>query len=75
MLTAYPSTASEFYPDELRAMVAGIKTALTTTVRVDENNLRRRQVDTLPELLAKLSGEERRLVARGVIERLALPPA
>lgn len=74
MLREYPSTAGDNYGDELRAMMAGIKTVMTTTVRVDENNLRRRQIDTLPELLRRLTAEEQKLLARNVLTQLALPP-
>lgn len=60
-----PSRTSGTFGEELRAQTSTIKTVLTTQLRVDENHLRRRAVDALPELLKAVAIEERRLATRG----------
>jgi hypothetical protein len=57
---------SDTYNEDLRAQTSTIKTVLTTQLRVDENHLRRRAVDSLPALLKAVALEEQRLsAARG----------
>lgn len=65
ILQVFPSRESETFGDELRAQTSTIKTVLATQLRVDENHLRRRTVDALPELLKSVAAEEKRLAARG----------
>ena len=45
----------------LRAQNAAANTALTTQVRVDENRLRAKSPDVLPELLKRIADEEAKL--------------
>lgn len=52
---------SDYYPEELRAQTSTIKTALQTQVRVDEQRLRQKLSNALPNLLAILKEEELRL--------------
>lgn len=66
ILQTFPSRQSETFGDELRAQTSTIKTVLATQLRVDENHLRRRTVDALPELLKSVAAEEKRLANRGV---------
>lgn len=68
ILQVFPSRESETFGEELRAQTSTIKTVLATQLRVDENHLRRRTVDALPELLKSVAAEEKRLAARGVVE-------
>lgn len=52
---------SDYYPEELRAVTSTIKTALLTQTRVDENKLRRRELDVMPQLMKIIEEEEKRL--------------
>ena len=63
ILRTAPEKTSETFSEELRAQTSTIKTVLTTQLRVDENHLRRRTVDALPELLKNVALEEKRLAA------------
>lgn len=54
-------TDSGYYPEELRAQASIIKTTLSTQVRVDENRLRKRELDVMPKLKAIIAEEEKRL--------------
>lgn len=65
ILQVFPSRASETFGEELRAQTSVLKTVLTTQLRVDENHLRRRTVDALPELLKAVALEEKRQSMRG----------
>jgi len=44
----------------LRSQNAAANTILTTQVRVDENHLRKQQVDTLPQLIAEIAEYRKR---------------
>ena len=70
ILQVFPSRMSETFGDELRAQVSTVKTVLTTQLRVDENHLRRRTVDALPQLLRDVAAEEKRLAARGALQHV-----
>jgi hypothetical protein len=49
-------------------------TAMNTILRADENRLRHRAVDRLPELLERVAEEERKRNARRTIEGTLLAP-
>lgn len=63
ILQVFPSRMSETFGEELRAQTSTIKTVLATQLRVDENQLRRRTVDALPQLLKDVAAEEKRLAS------------
>lgn len=64
ILEVFPDRSSATFGDELRAQVSTVRTVLTTQLRVDENHLRRRTVDALPQLLREVAAEEKRIAAR-----------
>lgn len=70
ILQVFPSRTSETFGEELRAQTSVVKTVLATQLRVDENQLRRRTVDALPQLLKDIAAEEKRLALRGVGDAL-----
>lgn len=71
ILQDFPDRMSETFGEELRAQTSVLKTVLTTQLRVDENHLRRRTVDALPQLLRDVAAEEKRLAARGVTHEIS----
>lgn len=71
ILQDFPNRMSETFGEELRAQTSVLKTVLTTQLRVDENHLRRRTVDALPQLLKDVAAEEKRLAARGVTHEIS----
>lgn len=48
---------------ELAIQMDGIRIALTTQLRVDDTRLKKRQTDTLAELLKRMDSEEAKLLA------------
>lgn len=70
ILQVFPSRMSDTFGEELRAQTSVVKTVLATQLRVDENQLRRRTVDALPQLLKEIAIEEKKLAARVIATAL-----
>jgi hypothetical protein len=51
----------ENFPTVLRVQMTAVQTVMNTQVKVDEQRLKQRQEDKLPELLARLLEEEKKL--------------
>jgi hypothetical protein len=67
-----PSDAN--YTALLKFVSSVYGSTMTTLLRADENRLRRRVVDRLPELLQRVAEEERKREARRTIEGALLDP-
>lgn len=61
LLDLMPDPTGEHYPSELRTLLGAINATLATQVKVDENALRRRAVDMLPQILKTISAIEQKL--------------
>lgn len=49
----------EDYPTLLRVQMSAVTSVMNTQVKVDEQRLKRRQADRLPDILRRLGEEER----------------